>query len=470
MHSLLSFLKSLIEQINRFFVPSTLELDERSRRLVFAYAAAVLAPVLCGFGIFRLSEGKTGMGVFELVTAASYTFSIFYGRQKEELETPITLNIGLSALLLLYLLLQSGTHEYIMFWLYLFPVIQFLLLGPAKGLRYCLLFLIGAAAVLFMLQGDITGTSVLRKEMAIPFMLSLGVMTLITYGYELIRERYRTEMQEHQRRLVQETAKLLIAKQTAEHASHVKSQFLANMSHELRTPLNAIIGFTELILNRDVGEINDTQQEYLADVLNSGRHLLSLINDILDLAKVEAGRMDLDMGTVDPRELLDECLAMVGQAARGRDVELETTVDGLPGTIRADARKVKQVVNNLLSNAVKFTPAGGRVTLSGTTLRREGGRWLDAKGDEPPPSVTLHDGEWIRIAVTDTGIGILPEDIERIFEPFEQGDGSTGRRVQGTGLGLSLTRKLVALQGGAIWAASAGPNRGATLTCLLPLA
>ncbi len=468
MRSLLSFLKTLIEQLNRFFVPATLELDERSRRLVFAYAAAVLAPVLFGFGIFRLSEGNTGMAVFEIITAAGYAFSVFYGRQREEFETPLSLNIALSALLLLYLLLHSGTHEYITFWLYLFPVILFLLLGPAKGLRYCLLFLIGAAAVLFALQGEITGTAILRRAMAVPFIISLAVMTLIAYGYETIRERYRAEVQEHQRRLVQETAKLLIAKQAAEHASHVKSQFLANMSHELRTPLNAIIGFTELILNRDVGEINETQQEYLADVLNSGRHLLALINDILDLAKVEAGRMDLDMGPVDMRELLDECLAMVSQAARARDVELETNLDGLPGTIRADGRKVKQVVNNLLSNAVKFTPAGGRVSLTGTTLRREGGQWLGDAGDGPPPPVALRDGEWIRIAVADTGIGILPEDLERIFEPFEQWEGSTGRRVQGTGLGLSLTRKLVALQGGAIWAASAGPNRGATLTCLLP--
>ena len=464
-----SFLKNLIDVLNRFFIPSSLDLEERSRRLVLAFAAAMLAPLLAGFAILRLSEGKFGLGIIELVTAAGYVFTLFFGRHREDLDVPIKLNVGMSAILLLYLLLQSGTQENHVFWLSLFPVVLFLLLGPGQGLRYSLLFLLAAAVVLFLLQGGITGTTVLRPTMAVPFILSLGVLTLIAYGYETIRERYRSEMEEHQRRLVQETAKLLIAKQAAEHASHVKSQFLANMSHELRTPLNAIIGFTELLLDRDMGEINDTQEEYLTDVLSSSRHLLALINDILDLAKVEAGRMDVDLGTEDPKALLDECLAMVGQAARARGVELAANLDGLPATIRADSRKFKQIVNNLLSNAVKFTPSGGRVTLCGQILHRECGQWQEGQGDEPPSSAALRDGEWLRISVADTGIGILPEDLERIFEPFEQGEGATGRRVQGTGLGLSLTRKLVALLGGVIWAASAGPNRGATLTCLLPL-
>src|SRR5262249_50352075 len=178
-------------------------------------------------------------------------------------------------------------------------------------------------------------------------------------------------------------------------ASQHKSEFLANMSHELRTPLNAIIGFSEVLLERLFGEVNEKQAEYLQDVLESGRHLLSLINDILDLSKVEAGRMELEIGSFVLAEILENGLTMVRERAGRHGIALSLEVDPAIDVIEADERKVKQVVFNLLSNAVKFTPDGGQVGVS----------------------AGVDDAE-VRIAVWDTGIGIAPEHQERIFEEF----------------------------------------------------
>jgi signal transduction histidine kinase len=460
---------SILETINRFLIPPSLDPEERSRRLVAGFAVIVAAPVLYFFGTLNLFHGNPITGFLEVITAASFTFSFFFGKVQRRIETLIKVNLGLTGFFLLFLLLLSGTRLRDMFWLYLFPIALFFLVGPLTGMLYNLIFLTAAAVVLLALQGNITGTVPLKTDIAAHFLVSLGVLILIAYGYESVRERYRVEVKEKQRMLEEEKAKLLAAKHEAEQASIAKSQFLANMSHELRTPLNAIIGFTEILVDGHAGEINPTQQEYLADVLQSSRHLLALINDVLDLAKVEAGRMELELGVVNLQGLLDGSLLMVRARARKQGVALETKLDGLSGTIRADERKLRQIVYNLLSNAVKFTPDGGRVTVSGEMLRREEGRWLDREGNGLPASVAGGDGSWLKITVADTGVGIPRDDLERIFEPFEQGDGSTTRRFQGTGLGLSLTRKLVELHDGAVWAESPGPEQGAMVSFVIPL-
>ena len=227
-------------------------------------------------------------------------------------------------------------------------------------------------------------------------------------------------------------------------ASQHKSEFLANMSHELRTPLNAILGFSEVLAERMFGEINAKQAEYLADILESGRHLLSLINDILDLSKIEAGRMELEPSEFDLPGAIENTLILVRERAQRRGITLGRAVDERLGTIRADERKVKQVLLNLLSNALKFTPEGGRIEV------RAG----------------LHDGH-AQISVTDTGVGIAPEDQATVFEEFRQ-VGSSAKKVEGTGLGLAISRKFVELHGGKIGVESKVGN-GSTFTFTLPL-
>ena len=225
-----------------------------------------------------------------------------------------------------------------------------------------------------------------------------------------------------------------------EAASRHKSEFLANMSHELRTPLNAIIGFSEVLLERMFGELNPKQEEYLDDILASGRHLLSLINDILDLSKVEAGKMELETSSFNLPASLEGCLSLVRERATRHGIGLSLTVDERVGDVVADERKIRQVVLNLLSNAVKFTPEGGRVALS----------------------LTQGEGE-VEIAVSDTGIGIAPEDQAAVFEEFRQVGSDQARKNEGTGLGLALARKFVELHGGRIWLASE-VGKGSTFT------
>jgi len=229
-----------------------------------------------------------------------------------------------------------------------------------------------------------------------------------------------------------------------EAASLHKSEFLANMSHELRTPLNAVIGFSEVLLQRMFGELNDKQDEYLKDIYASGQHLLSLINDILDLSKIEAGRMELASAPFHLPGTLDNAVTLVKERAGRHGIALQLDVDPVLGEVAGDERKIKQVLLNLLSNAVKFTPQGGRISLKAG--RRDGA---------------------VEISVTDTGIGIAPEDQAAIFEEFRQ-VGSDERKREGTGLGLTLAKKFVELHGGRIWVESE-PGRGSTFTFTLPV-
>jgi signal transduction histidine kinase len=226
-------------------------------------------------------------------------------------------------------------------------------------------------------------------------------------------------------------------------ASRHKSEFLANMSHELRTPLNAIIGFSEVLAQGMFGDVNDKQAEYLHDILESGLHLLSLINDILDLSKIEAGRMELELADFDLPSAVDNAVTLMRERAARRGISLGRDVDGRVGTIRADERKVKQVLLNLLSNALKFTPAGGRIDVR-----------------------VAVDDQLVEVSVADTGVGIAPGDQEAVFEEFRQ-VGTADKKVEGTGLGLALSRKFVELHRGRLWVTSQ-VGAGSTFTFTIP--
>ncbi|MCL4475618.1 MAG: ATP-binding protein [Nitrospirae bacterium] len=231
----------------------------------------------------------------------------------------------------------------------------------------------------------------------------------------------------------------------AESANRAKSDFLANMSHELRTPLNAIIGFSEIMADGMAGPLTEQQKEYLNDVIDSGQHLLNLINDILDLSKVEAGKMELEPSEFNLRELIERSLVMFKEKAMKHNIKIKTDVEKEIESIVADERKIKQVIFNLLSNAMKFTPDGGNVGIN----------------------ITKADNE-IRITVWDTGVGISKEDMPKLFQPFQQLETVLSKKYPGTGLGLNLCKRFVELHGGKIWGESE-VGKGSEFIFTIPL-
>ncbi len=260
---------------------------------------------------------------------------------------------------------------------------------------------------------------------------------------------------------------LVSERRRAQAASRAKSDFLANMSHELRTPLNHIIGFTELVLDQNVGELNGVQAEYLTDVLTSGRHLLSLINDILDLAKVESETLALQPKTFDLTQLLSNSLVLIKEKALKHQIRLRFDPPPFVINMLADECKIKQILYNLLANAVKFTPDKGEVELSLCLSERslQSGSEMAMPANFDPPNDTA---AWVCLRVRDTGIGLDATDMDRIFRPFEQVDHSSERRYEGVGLGLSLSQQLVTLHGGRIWAESPGKDQGSCFYVTLP--
>ncbi len=295
------------------------------------------------------------------------------------------------------------------------------------------------------------------------FVLSLPFCVLIYYSYKLYLDKLEEKKQhlkdiermnaDLERKVKERTQELEVVNRKLQEsneellrANSLKSEFLANMSHELRTPLNAIIGFSELLLDPTARDLSEEQKDYVADILSSGRHLLELINEILDLSKIEAGKMKATLEDFEIGPVVEEALALLRVEAGRKHIELRTEIQDPALEVCADRGKVRQIFNNLLSNAIKFTPDGGIITVSSRV-----------------------EGEWAAIGVSDNGIGIRDEDHEKIFLAFTQVDGSFSRRYQGTGLGLTLVKKFVEMHGGAVRLRSKF-GEGSTFTFTIPVA
>ncbi len=278
----------------------------------------------------------------------------------------------------------------------------------------------------------------------------------------VVAARDVTELKRFERALQQKNHEL-------EGSSRMKSEFLANMSHELRTPLNAIIGFSEILHDGLIGDMSDQQRGFIGDIFSSGQHLLSLINDILDLSKVEAGQMQLDLEAVPVSSLLANGVSIVREKAAARQIRLVMEADADLGAVWADARKIKQIVYNLLSNAVKFTMDGGTVTLSAHCVGRSDVAQLPtAVSGRTFPLAANEYEEFVEISVADTGIGLSPDDMARLFKPFTQIDSGLSRKFEGTGLGLAMVKLLAELHGGSV-AVESAVGDGSRFTVWLPI-
>jgi len=308
-----------------------------------------------------------------------------------------------------------------------------------------------------------------------PYQVAIMFITVSVLFSVAIVSSYTTQLLKNNReRLRQQNEELQLALIKASESDRLKSEFLANISHELRTPLHAIIGFSDLLNNHYLGELNEKQKNSVKDINTSGKHLLSIINDLLDLGKMEAGKMDLDISEINLKIILENSLNILGKLTQGRGNKLSSDIDDCPETIRADERMVRQIIYNLLSNAIKFTPEGGSIKLSAHHLTKANNHWSTKKGERIYlPSLYSHERmnhkHLVKVSVADTGIGLKTEDMKLIFKPFVQVDGSKSRRYQGTGLGLSLTKQFVELHRGNIWVDSQGENKGCTFHFVIPV-
>ncbi len=246
-------------------------------------------------------------------------------------------------------------------------------------------------------------------------------------------------------------------------ATELKSQFLANMSHELRTPLNAINGFSDLLLTEELGPVNEAQREFLDSILRNGNHLLGLINSVLDLSKIEAGRMTLSLAPTDLREVILGAVTDTASLRTAKQQEMKLAIGEVPLLVLADGVRIRQILYNLLSNASKFTPAGGTVTVSAILTRAP----LPTPSERATDTARFSAREAVWVSVRDTGIGIQPDDMPKLFHEFSQVDSSASRQQQGTGLGLALSKRFVEMHGGTIGCESVS-GTGATFWFVLP--
>jgi signal transduction histidine kinase len=424
----------------------------RGRTDVEIIRKVVLTNIVCISGLLMLVpmaglaiyQSNPTLAIFDLVMAFILFASYLYLRKTGKYYPASYFCTVTAMVLFLFLFYTGGVNNSAFVWIYTFPLFSLFLLGVRGGSTITTILFLAIMVFLFVEpKGPIFTTY--PHELTQRIIPSFIVVYICSFIFEYLRGKTETALKE--------------AKQIAENANLAKSEFLANMSHELRTPLNHIIGFTELVIDEHFGDINEKQMEYLNDALGSSRHLLDLINDILDLSKIEARKLTLNPTLVNLPVLLENSLMMIKEKAARHGIRISKNIAGIPQTIKADERKLKQILYNLLSNAVKFTPDHGEVVLVAGMYGE-----IDSDGGETPG-----DGKFVEIMVKDTGIGLSAEDIRIIFDPFEQVDRSASRKYQGTGLGLSLTKQLIDLHGGKIWVESNGRGKGSQFRFIMPI-
>ena len=468
----------LIKSLSHFFSPIALAPGEKAKRLLFGFGA--IAAVLAFFitSVVQFFQAGFFFGFFLLTAGSGLVVCVLVFRNQRNLTNLYRIFMLLLGILSVYLLATSGPHGYKALWIFIFPPVVFYLLDRHEALLYTGIFFL-YALIFLLLQDNFSWTVHHDTGFKFIFLCSFFILGTISCALETGKHLCQQGMGKKQLRLERDKNKLIEAKKTAESAIRAKKEFLANMSHELRTPLNHITGFTELIVDQKFGELNETQREYLNYVLQSSKYLLAMINDILDLKRLETGKLELKISEININTLLETSLTMIRERALDHGIQVSMKIDSVPETIRGDQRKLQQVMYNLLSNAAKFTPAGGSVTVSAqwveTYIRRisrKGGAevlGLNQKPEQTETPAGMERRSCVEFVVTDNGIGIKPADLDRIFNRFEQADGSSRKKFQGTGLGLSLCKSYVELHDGRIWAESGGEGQGSIFRFLIPV-
>lgn len=479
--------EEMLKELWRNFLTSGLSDEENS--LVFLRVNFFNSVSLVGitsavfFGLIHIHSGILRIGILEVTCGLIALINVFLLRWTGNVKLASTSQLSLMLIILCGLLISGGLHHTGIYWYYTYPALAFFLTGKHQGFFWLSgLYLLSIVIVILHHLHYIQYFPYSFVEIR-QMLISLLAVSLLAFFYENVREANEIVIHKQNFELLKKNRDLLVeiaqheqtekilqeAKEIAESANRAKSDFLSNMSHELYTPLNHIIGFTDLVVSKQFGELNDTQEEYLSDALKSSRHLLSLINEMLDLSDTGTGKIALEPSEVNLRGLLEQTVTIFNAKALDKEILLSMEIhDDLPEVIIGDQAKLTQILYHLLSNAVKFTPHSGSIHIAARHMMSD-----ELGVSRPLHHITPHNPsesrDYLEISVKDSGIGLKHGDLMRIFNPFERVSHSLDSTYQGPGLGLSLTKKFVKLHGGAIWTESDGEGRGSTFHVLIPV-